>query len=905
MSAETFTTDSSSWHDLEALLDGIIVLHVNERERALAELARNRPDAADQLRQWLAAIERSEGFLEPSQDAAAPAPSVLVGVWRLSHPIGRGGMGEVWLAERDDGAFAKQVAIKFIRTDRAGLRERLVQERNVLARLEHPHIARLLDGGIGADGHPYLVTEFVEGIALDRWCRERTPDLDTRLSVFRQIAMAVAHAHANLVVHRDLKSANVLVDAHDRAKLLDFGIAKLLADDTTRDATEHALTPDCAAPEQMTSAPITTRTDIYALGALLYQLLTGQPPLAVRGLSLAELLRRVCEEIPVAPSVVAAHADGVPPRQRSADLDAIVLKALAKRAEERYATVEAMLADIDNAAALRPVTARHATRGYRARRFLRRNKLAVAAAACVACVFALGLAGTLWQAHVAAAERDRAQGELESAQAEMDSNDAADEFLMSLIGGGDDKATSAAVHEVIERGRRFVDNAATTDPAFRAAILGKLAGFAKQAGDIKTMADMVASLRRDYGHAMSLRQQVFSTCSLAQADFYIGENEAGRALVTEGARLGEDLRGSARGALAYCLGGQALYAERFGDVPAALAFAERAVQEAWRLPPSTRARAQQVRLTTILASIKLRSGDVPAALALLEPLRERALGSGLADVGSLVLSSLGDAYESAGRLAEAEHCYEASLAELQGTGRNLAIAYGLVRYARLKNLLEQPLVARQMIERANGMYADLVGKHAATVGHAALELAKAELQLGNYERVTVELDRAEANYRTSLAPHSEFRVYPALIRARLDLALGATDRAQAGVEGVLAQLREWNIEGSSASCQALLAEIALKRGDAASAEDAARSALALHRARLTASDWRIADDEVLLARALAARGRVDEAQGLLDRALPRLSEILGAAHSHTRAAQVQQQALASPQPSAQVADNVD
>jgi hypothetical protein len=342
-----------------------------------------------------------------------------VGAWRIVARLGSGGMGEVWLAERADGAFQGEAAIKILRRgmDSGGVLARFALERQALARLTHPHIARLLDAGTTPDGLPYFVMEPVRGRPIDE--AGRGLPLPARLALFLQLADAVSHAHRNLLVHRDLKPSNVLVDAEGQVKLLDFGIAKALdplegGDAGQTLADERPFTPHYASPEQVRGEPVSTATDIYSLGVLLYVLLTGRRPYGRAATTPREAARSVLEEQPTRPSALAPAPTGDPQwpatRKRLAgDLDTIVLKALAKAAAERYASVDALAADVRAHLAGMPISARPAKWRYVVGRFVARHRLTVAAVAlgCAAVLAALTLA--LWQAHRADRARELAE----------------------------------------------------------------------------------------------------------------------------------------------------------------------------------------------------------------------------------------------------------------------------------------------------------------------------------------------------------------------------------------------------------------------------------------------------------------------------------------------------------------
>lgn len=430
------------WQQIRALFDEVLAADPAARQSLLD----SRCGADQALREEVESLLRADAKANANPTrllAAAPdlikavhaeqeSPAadfrlgMRLGSWRLQRHLGRGGMGSVYLAVRDDGAYQQQVAIKLVRADWDSelLQQRFRTERQILAGLNHPNIARLLDGGLAEDGKPYLVLEFVDGEDIIDYCDQRRLDLRSRLQLFLTVGEAVAHAHHRLVVHRDLKPSNILVDAAGQVKLLDFGIAKLLAADAEATSPEQRMfTPDYAAPEQLRGEAVTAGVDIYALGLLLFQLLTGRRPYGSTGSTPAAYEQAILTQEPQRPSSAAlvdsedalalATERGLDPQRLSrmlrGDLDAIVLKALRKDPEARFSSVEAMLEDVRRYLEHRPVQARRGDLRYRLGRFLRRHALAVGLGS-IALLSLLGGFGTaLWQASIARHERDQAQ----------------------------------------------------------------------------------------------------------------------------------------------------------------------------------------------------------------------------------------------------------------------------------------------------------------------------------------------------------------------------------------------------------------------------------------------------------------------------------------------------------------
>jgi eukaryotic-like serine/threonine-protein kinase len=396
-------------------------------ERSAAENASLR-DAALAL---LDAYTASDGFLDPP-----PAASHELGAYRLIAPIGAGGMGQVWLAERRDGAYEQRVAIKVLASllgDPEALR-RAEAERQFLAWLDHPNIARVLDGGTTSAGQPYVVMEYVDGERIDVRCRSARLDPSARVRLFLQVLDAVDAAHRALIIHRDIKPANVLVTEDGVAKLLDFGIAKSLDGRIAGGATRTGfapMTPEYASPEQLTGALLTTASDVYALGLLLYELLSGSVANVGQGRSVAELALQISHQAPTRPSqridadalAIEPRAAGEWRRRIAGDLDRVVLKALVPEPQRRYASVRAFADDLNRWLERRPVLARSGGVGYRLGKFVQRHTLAVAASAAAIGALAIGLAFAAVQARRAAEEGERAMR--------------ANRFLTNMIGRAD------------------------------------------------------------------------------------------------------------------------------------------------------------------------------------------------------------------------------------------------------------------------------------------------------------------------------------------------------------------------------------------------------------------------------------------------------------------------------------
>ncbi|HET9250885.1 MAG TPA: protein kinase [Candidatus Eisenbacteria bacterium] len=539
-----------TWDRIRAVFEEAVSLDSGAQDALLRRVAAEDPALADEVRSLLASHHEAGDFLEPPDLFRGLAPGERVGPYRVVEEIGRGGMGVVYRAVRDDEHFTKEVAIKLIdpgmRSD--AILRRFRAERQILAMLDHPHIARLVDGGSASDGSPYLVMEHVSGVPLVKYCDDQGLGTGERLRLFLVVCDAVAFAHQRLIVHRDLKSDNILVAADGSPKLLDFGIAKLLSEGagekpgTVTAPMHRMLTPDYASPEQVRGEPVTVASDVYSLGVVLYELLTGTRPLHFETRSAEEILRVVTEEEPAAPSAVVARTKSaeVATRRRTTvtrlrrrlagDLDYIVLKALEKDPSRRYASVGELARDVQRCLENLPVLARGRTTAYLLSRLVRRHRVAVATAAAVLLTLLAGLATTAWQARVASVERDRAQRRFKDVRmlaraVIFDIHDA----IQNLPGST--KAREILVQHALEYLDRL-SREAGDDPS----LLNELGVAYGKIGDVQGRPEFsnlgrTADARRSYERSMELLQ----AASRAQPDSL----EFGRNLVLTKQRLGD------------------------------------------------------------------------------------------------------------------------------------------------------------------------------------------------------------------------------------------------------------------------------------------------------------------------------------------------------------------------------
>jgi serine/threonine-protein kinase len=927
--------DAERWRRLAPLFDRALAKEGADRARWLDALRTRNGALAAEIEALLAeaaAVER-EGFLGRSPpmpgDADAGLAGQAFGAYTLERPLGHGGSGSVWLARRSDGRYAGHVAIKLLNAALVGraAEGRFRREGTILARLAHPNITRLLDAGISPSAQPFLVVEVVDGAPIDAWCDAHRLSIDARLRLFLDVLGAVAHAHANLIVHRDLKPSNVLVARDGTPKLLDFGIAKLIEDEAesgaatqlTREA-GRAMTPHYAAPEQLTGAPITTATDVYALGVLLYLLLCGHHPVGDDSQSTVSLVRAVVEATPPRLADAVAHAaDGgaiaaarATTRERlvralRGDLETIVAKSMRKAPGDRYASVAALAADIRHYLAHKPVTARPDSIAYRGARFLRRNRVGVALSALALAAIVAGLVGTAVQATrasaaaaVADAQRRRADV---AARAATDERDFALRALERSIAINDfdafllfDAAPSGepfTVGDLLARAEKLADH----DPSAPDRVNLLLAiGRQYQAMDERAKAADV--LGRAYATAATSADpsaRARAACQYAATLAGIGDRTRAEALVAEGfaatpadARYGLDRM--------ECLLDGSAMARRLGDTAVAVSRAE----AARALLPSLTTRSTT--LEEIVYDNLAESYRDAARYADAEPAYERAyallaaLGRENTQSAGTVLNNWGTMLTQTGRAVEGER----QLARAIAVSRSDA-ALGHVSPVLLLNFgsacLAQGRVAEanEYFERA---YAGATRTHDnVTINQSLMWLADARRQLHRDADAARTLDRVEPRLVASLPPgHAAFaalalqRALIALDRDDLPAARRAADRAVALATG-------GNGDPMMAS-RALVtrAAVALRDGRAAAARDDATRAVALARSTVAPSSHSsvVGDAELALARALEAQGDAGGARAAAERAEGELAPSVGADSPQARAAR----AMAAPRTTA-------
>lgn len=735
--------DATRFARVEALLDGALELSPSARASYIQREAGSDDALRDEALELLAAIDASDGFLEAPRErlGAGTPPFERLGPWAMGRLLGRGGSGDVWLGERVDGEFEQRVAIKLLRDWHPDDVPRFLREQRLLARLDHPGIATLIDAGRTPSGQPYMVIEYIDGESLTDHVRRRQLDIAARLVLFLQVCEAVAYAHRHLVVHRDLKPQNILVRDDGRVALLDFGISRLVDDGARADVTtrKHQLTPQYAAPEQLAGAEETTATDVYALGLLLHELLAGQSPWGrIAGHGAMALLQRIQDGPPPAPSGQASREDA--PAVRG-DLDAIVLKATRPEPEQRYRSVAELIDDIERHRSHRIVAARADRLGYRVRRTLRRYWLA----ASITTLFVAGLVTAL--VLVSAAQRETVR-ERDIAQMEASRSKAVRDYLAHMFRDANQsnrEGVSLTAKQVLDQAAARVDASFANDPAGAAEVLRAL-------GELHFYID-------DYAGAAPLLQ---------------------RWLTHEEAIADPVAAADVRFTLAETL-------HRMGRSDEAATLLD-ASQAFWSTDP---ARHADVLLTSrmLQSQLERQRGDVPRGIVTLEaalPLRLQRSGRDHFETAALQ-TNLGAAYIQAGRVDDGIAASE----EAMRTWRALKLERGNDALNTLNNLAAAYFRQGDMA-RAETAFAEALAVRRETLGPSAATAAL----MGNYARVLLKLgktdaalplvDEALAMARTTSGETSPLTLSLRVSRADALLQSGQLDDADAALEALAA-----------------------------------------------------------------------------------------------------------------------
>jgi serine/threonine-protein kinase len=898
--------NSETWRRLSPHVDRALDLAPDARAAYVAELRERDVELAVELAALLAAHDAaaSQEFLEgTAPPAGGLARGQAIGPYALVAEIGRGGMGSVWLAERRDGRFQRKVAIKFLGTALVGRggEERFRREGGLLARLSHPHIARLLDAGVTPGGQPYLVLEHVDGEPIDRYCDHRRLGIEARLGLYFDVLSAVSGAHSQLIVHRDLKPSNVLVTKEGQVKLLDFGIAKLVdGPDPTAAETRltrfggWALTPEYAAPEQFTGGAISTATDLYALGVILYELLSGRHPVSVPANTPLELLKAVIEtpapqmseaatagDDAEARAGIAAARGTTPEHLRSrlrGDLETIVRKAMKKEPAERYGTVAALADDLRRYLRHEPISARPDSAAYRTRKFVRRNRVGVSLAGLALAAAVAGVVATAYQARVASEERDYALRQLERAEAIV----ALDHFLLTAAAP---VGRPLEVSELLQRAEEIARRQTAGSVDSRVDLLISIGDQFLTLDDPDRARDV---LELAYAEAQGTDDPGLRTraaCALAGAAVKGSEITRAKSLVQAG------LAGLPQGRRyvldrIYCLKKSSYVAREDG----AMATAIGRIQEALALLPQSpyRSEIQELSMQMDLAESYSQAGRHAEAIPAFERAASlmSALGRDQTQTAGTLYNNWALSLDVSGRPREAEAIYRRAIEVSRSDGADAAVSpMLLVNYSRalrgLGRLEEAARNAEEAYARASQNGFEVV------VNQSLILRAVIYRQQGDVPRSATMLDEVEPRMRQALPPgHPAFGSI-LLERGLTAQARGDPERALRLIDAAYAIAEEARRSGGSADYAPRVlirrAEVRNAAGLSPGAEADARLALEQLRAVLppeALSTFR-GDAYLALGEALRAQHRDAEGVAALEEALRHLDSALGREHPRT------------------------
>jgi eukaryotic-like serine/threonine-protein kinase len=886
------TVPPEQWRPFSEYLDQALDLPDGDRATWLAALAQSRPQFAAAVADALSQRERS-GYAEFLAEPVIAREHIVgatligrhVGPYVIEAEVGRGGMGSVWRARRVDDRFETTVAIKFLHASWIGLEgeQRFRSEGQILGRLDHPNIARLIDAGLLDATHPYLVLEYVEGETIDTYCAGKKLGVEARVELFLGALAAVAHAHSHLIVHRDIKPTNIFVTRSGSVKLLDFGIAKLLDDATGAAAPTKsggtALTPQFAAPEQLLGKVVTTATDVYSLGLVLYVLLTGRHPIISESGSSAQLLQVLLAQEPPHASTIA----GVPAIQRRSlegDLDNILGKALKKAPDERYASVEAFADDLKRYLGHEPVKARADTVTYRLGKFVRRHRGGVLSGVLTGLVLCAATIITFLQKIEVTRQRDAAQFEARRAESANEFLD----FLLQSDGGTSQASLSPAAR--IELGARMLELQYRGDPRFAGRMLVELSDqyrgqtFTRQAVALDTRA---YALGRD---AQDPELMALAQCEAAYAETSAGVTESAAQRLAEAKQLIAQLQTPSVILQVHCRRADAELAVRTGNTAAAeqiLGGARRLLEESgetYRLAYTSVLNDlggvynDTARLSEALAMAKLigathekygRGGTGARVIALQNE------GAVLFNMGEVRAS-----FTVAEDVRNRRRAIEGDASEPLSMTVNAASL--LVRLGRTQEGVD---LARSAIVRARSAGNSrwlIFALRTACMGYVDLG------QMPEAESALQEMTTALGNGGSTMDPR--YRGLSDTLRGHLQLGRGdpaaALNSANAALAAIGAVAKGKELEDSFE----LASNAALALGRSVDAENFAREELRLAEAvaRGPDSSADVGEALLLLAKAEIAQGRTAEAQPLLDRAVRCLTNGLSADHTLTHEA---------------------
>jgi len=763
---------SERWSRVKEVFEAAVDLGPLDRASFLTKECAGDDALRREIESLLESDQQSDGFIEEPafaipRDLFSEAPEEAMagrqfGAYQVIREIGRGGLGAVFLAARSDDEYRKHVAIKLVRRglDTDDILRRFRTERQILAQLDHPNIARLIDGGTTPDGLPYFVMEYVEGEPISAYCVTHSLSARQRLELFRKVCAAVTYAHQNLVIHRDLKPSNILVTSEGEPKLLDFGIAKLLGAEEDLPAQtiagQQIMTPEYASPEQVKGEKITTASDVYSLGVLLYELLTGQRPYRLKTRTTQEISRAIAEQEPDRPSTAMTRGDHsqsslLNPRSLRGDLDNVVLMAMRKEPGRRYASVAQFSEDIRRHFERLPVIARKDTVVYRAGKFIRRNKLGVVAAALVFLTLIAGILATAQQAKIAQAARDRAVRQ--AAKAERVTT-----FLQNVLGFSDPGWASsnpkrdreATISEALAEAARRAESELVNEPEALAAVHFTIGTSYRVQGRFP---EAEPHLRK----ALEIRRRVLGVANLETAQSMVALAE-------------------------WCI-----LSARFPE-------AEQLFQNAI---PVFRA-GHDIKWLTIALNdygvLKSSLGDNAGAEKLLR--EGLQISAGLTGIDraprAIMYSVLGAARRDQGDLVGGADLLEKAIEEHRALGGEprSEMAFALLNLASVRLLQSDYVRAESLLRQAYELFRKTVGENHQSTATPLMTLAELYYRRENYEEAKTEIEHAMQIQQTALPPDSIDLCWSRLTLGKILMRTGGLAEAESTLRSVIARLEQ-------------------------------------------------------------------------------------------------------------------
>jgi serine/threonine-protein kinase len=895
--------DVKTWTTISRLLDEALDLPQGARSAWLDGLGREYETVKPRLRELLAQAAAMDHDLflatlpkldvpgdhtdeparagESATDGAGSRVGARVGPFTLVRPIASGGQGSVWLAERTDGVIARPVALKLPHglAFRPGLAERMARERDILATLSHPHIARLYDAGVTHEGEPYMALEYVEGTAIDVHTRERALTIPDRVRLFLRVIRAVSFAHGQLVIHRDLKPSNILVTPDGDVRLLDFGIAKLLggepADSTLTREAGRAMTVAYASPEQVAQRPLSVASDVYSLGVVLFELLAGVRPYRVDRESVAALEEAV---LTGEPRQASEAAETLAARKAlKGDLDTILAKALKKDPAARYASAEAFAGDLDRYLDGRPVLARPDSRSYRLRKFVVRHKVGVAATAISLAAMLGGAGVAVSQARVARAERDLARRE--QARAVASNN-----FLQSLMQDASPTVPLTPT-ALLDRGTARLDNATQLDPGIiaylRYTISTHYLRFNQTAKEIDLLTKAAAGARAAGDLDLVAASECAAAWSLAGNDV-----EQAAARLAEGEAALASVASPTFKTTTECLRAHGRVLDLQGRIDEAIAWLESGL--AALPPPQGNDWAHVSFVRTVLSALYVRRDRFKDALAISEEslaeIRRRGEVGSLNEFTGIVnvaigLSRVGEARASLDLYREALNWLDRGTFSVTPLGTLNSAGFAELRAGNAAEALRLAEAERAAAEAAGNR---------SLVALTDLLAARSLLALGRPGESRARIEAAEAVWQTNARGNARLLLEASMHRAELLAAEGQVAAARDAAAAIVSSLGFPTSDTTPGLDRALRlsARLHLQADDPARAAEHAAAALAVAR-RLARDETKSADvgeAALLHAQALKALGRPAEAAGQAQLAVDALTAGFGADHALTTVA---------------------